>query len=78
MGIHLLPTYWKQGYGYEATYAVIQYAFMKLEAKALFAGHHPQNKASSQLLKRLNFQYLSNQFYEPTGLFHPWYRKDSL
>ena len=40
---------------------------------ALFAGHNPKNTASAQLLKRLGFTYKQDEFYPPTGLYHPSY-----
>ena len=73
IGFHLLTVYWHQGYAYEAAKAVIHYAFHTLHAKSLFAGHHPDNLASFQLLKRLKFQYTGDEFFAPTGLDHPSY-----
>lgn len=73
IGFHLRPTYWRQGYGMEAAQAVIHYAFSVLKAPGLFAGHHPSNTASSNLLLKLGFQYMGDQFYQPTGLYHPSY-----
>ena len=49
IGIHLLPAFWGKGFAREALHAVIDYSFNTLEAKALFAGHHPANDASKQL-----------------------------
>ena len=77
-GIHLRPEYWGQGYGTEAAEAVIQYAFTVLKAKKLFAGHNPNNEKSRKLLHRLGFIYVGDEFYEPTGLYHPSYKLQSL
>lgn len=73
LGFHLRPKYWRQGYGSEAARAVIKYAYDILKADALFAGHHPNNKASSKVLVKLGFHYIGDEFYEPTGLYHPSY-----
>ena len=73
IGFHLRPEYWKQGYAFEGTAAVIKYAFNVLKADSLFAGHHPKNIASSKLLTQLGFHYIGDEFYEPTGLYHPSY-----
>ena len=73
IGTHLRPKYWSQGYGFEASKAVIDYSFNILKVDTLFAGHHPQNQASEKLLKKLGFQSIGKSFYEPTGLFHPSY-----
>jgi [ribosomal protein S5]-alanine N-acetyltransferase len=72
-GIHLRPDFWGKGLATEAALTVIRYAFDKLNADALFAGHHPDNVASRQLLSKLGFVYTHDCFYAPTGLMHPSY-----
>ncbi len=78
IGFHLRKLYWGQGYAYEAATRVIQYAFTELNAVKLYAGHHPQNIGSRKLLSRLGFQYIGDDFYEPTGLYHPSYEMTGL
>ncbi len=73
IGFHLRKKYWGQGYAYEAASVVIKYAFTTLNAVKLYAGHHPENIRSRKLLTRLGFQYIGDNFYEPTGLYHPSY-----
>lgn len=73
IGFHLRPEFWGQGYAKEAANAVIDYAFSVLGAKKLFAGHNPNNTASQKVLNKLGFSYVGDEFYEPTGLFHPSY-----
>jgi RimJ/RimL family protein N-acetyltransferase len=73
LGVHIRPAYWRQGLAVEAGRAVIAHAFDKLDARGLFAGHHPQNDASMSMLKRLGFRYSHDERYEPTGLMHPSY-----
>lgn len=73
MGFHLRRIYWGQGYAFEAAAEVVKYAFTILNADKLYAGHHPQNIRSGKLLTRLEFQYIGDNFYEPTGLYHPSY-----
>lgn len=73
MGIHLKERYWGLGFASEACSGVIEYAFNTLKVNALFAGHNPKNKASEQLLKRVGFIYTHDEFYQPTGLYHPSY-----
>ena len=73
MGFHLRPQFWGKGYAAEAAMAVIDYAFSVLKADALFAGHHPNNAASAKVLLKLGFRYIGDEFYEPTGLYHPSY-----
>lgn len=73
LGFHLREKYWGQGYAAEAAKAAIDYSFHLLNAEKLYAGHHPQNKASEKLLMKLGFQCIGNDFYTPTGLYHPLY-----
>ena len=73
MGVHLRPEFWRQGYGAEACNAVIQYGFTVLNVEKLFAGHNPNNTASRKLLKKLGFAFIGDEFYAPTGLYHPSY-----
>lgn len=73
IGFHLRPFFWGQGYAIEAARAVIDYAFTVLQAEGLFAGHNSQNTASKKVLTRLGFCYVGDEFYEPTGLYHPSY-----
>ena len=75
LGIHLKPEFWGRGIAAEACRAVIRYAFAELDAEGLFAGHHPENQRSRRLLERLGFVYTGNEFYSPTGLYHPSYEK---
>lgn len=73
IGFHLRKKFWGKGYASEAARAVINYCFAELNASKLFAGHHPQNNNSKKLLQRLGFQYIGDNYYEPTGLYHPSY-----
>lgn len=73
IGFHLRPAFWGRGYAGEAARAVIHDAFTARGVSALFAGHHPENAASRKLLKSLGFVYIGDQFYGPTGLYHPSY-----
>lgn len=73
LGFHLLPEFWGQGYAAEGAKGVIEYAFSVLKAEALFAGHNPNNKVSAKILGKLGFNYIGEEFYEPTGLYHPSY-----
>lgn len=74
IGFHLRKKYWNQGYATEAARAVINFAFNILKAENLFAGHNPNNKGSQKVLQKLGFIYIRDEFYEPTGLYHPSYK----
>ncbi|HEX2983023.1 MAG TPA: GNAT family N-acetyltransferase [Ignavibacteriales bacterium] len=73
LGIHLKKDYWGKGFAQEACSAVISYAFNRLKAEALFAGHNPNNTASARLLQKLGFKYVRDEYFPPTGLYHPSY-----
>ncbi|QEH62224.1 GNAT family N-acetyltransferase [Spiroplasma chinense] len=72
-GFYLKKEFWHKGLAKEAFGAIIEYSFNKLKAKELRAGHHPLNDASKNLLKKMNFQYFQDSYYEPTNLLHPLY-----
>ncbi|MEK4053248.1 GNAT family N-acetyltransferase [Paenibacillus sp. FSL F4-0087] len=73
LGFHLTRDHRGKGYAMEAARAVIHYAFGELKAKALFAGHHPDNEVSRHMLSKLGFEYVRDERYEPTGLMRPSY-----
>ncbi len=73
LGVHIRPPFWRRGLALEAARAVIQHAFAALGARALFAGHNPDNHASRALLEKLGFRYTHDELYPPTGLLHPSY-----
>lgn len=73
IGFHLKREFWGKGYGTKVANLIIEYAFKEKKVKALFAGHNPNNIASSKVLAKLGFKYIGKEFYEPTGLFHPSY-----
>jgi len=73
VGYYLRPAYWGKGFAAEAGRAVITYAFEMLNAKTLFAGHHPENAASGKVLQKLGFHFTHKELYPPTGLMHHSY-----
>ena len=48
LGFHLVPSAWGRGLASEGALATIAHAFGPLGARALFAGHHPDNAASQR------------------------------
>ena len=73
LGFHLVPEAWGRGYATEAASAVARLAFERLGAARVFAGHHPENRASGAVLRKLGFEFVRDVFFEPTGLMHPLY-----
>lgn len=74
LGFQLLPQYWGKGYARECASFSISHALNDLGAKNIYAGHHPDNESSRNLLARLGFRQIDTVFYEPTGLQHPFYK----
>lgn len=74
IGFHLHAERWHAGLAAEAATAVIAHAFGVLHAHALFAGHHPDNRASQALLTRLGFRYTHDEPFAATGRMHRSYR----
>jgi [ribosomal protein S5]-alanine N-acetyltransferase len=73
LGFHLRPAFWGRGLAEEAGRAAVTFAFETLGAKALFAGHHPANSASRQVLAKLGFDFTHEEFYPRTRLMHSSY-----
>lgn len=73
LGVHIRPEFWRRGFAEEASRVAIAFAFSKLNASALFAGHHPENESSRRLLAKLGFQFTHEELYAPTGRLHPSY-----
>jgi ribosomal-protein-alanine N-acetyltransferase len=73
LGVHLRPAFWKKGFAKESAAAMISYGFDVLGAEAFFAGHHPANDTSRDLLLKLGFVRTHEELYQPTGLMHPSY-----
>lgn len=73
LGFQLLPAYWNKGYASEAAKFSVIYALEVLNARNIYAGHHPENASSGKLLAKLGFKPFRTEFYEPTGLYHPLY-----
>ncbi len=73
LGFHLRRTYWGKGFGTEAAKAILTYGIEVVGLSAVFAGHHPDNASSRNVLLKLGFEEIGMEFYEPTGLMHPSY-----
>lgn len=73
LGFQICEGHWRKGYAMESSLRVIEHAFSDLRVNALFAGHHPKNVPSRNLLIRLGFRFVENEFYAPTGRMHPGY-----
>jgi len=76
LGFHLRSAFWGRGLAGEAAAATVEFAFGRLAARGLFAGHHPDNAASRAVLLRLGFRHTHDEWYAPTAAMHPSYRRD--
>ncbi|OPA86336.1 hypothetical protein BFW87_26730 [Pseudomonas fluorescens] len=72
-GCQLRRAFWSRQLGREAGEAVIAYAFKDKRVQALYAGHHPDNIASSEFLRHLGFAHTHDELYALTGLMEPCY-----
>src|SRR5204863_1699390 len=73
VGFHVVKRCWGKGFGTQAALAALEYAWEDLQLSKVYAGHHPDNRASERILKKLGFEFIENVFYKPTGLMHPSY-----
>jgi len=73
LGFHIRKQFWGQGIATEAARGVCRWASENLHTAGLFAGHHPQNRASKAVLQKLGFVFTHEEPYGPTGLLHPSY-----
>lgn len=55
LGYMLSKEYWNKGYMSEALGAILQYGFHRLDLHRVQAWTHPENKASTRLLKKYGF-----------------------
>ena len=58
LGYALLPEYWRQGYAYEASLAVLKDGQDSYNLAVVAAITSPHNKASNGLLKKLGFSFV--------------------
>ncbi|HEX6441350.1 MAG TPA: GNAT family N-acetyltransferase [Stellaceae bacterium] len=73
VGFHIVRRCWGRGFASEAARGALDYGWRELRLAKIYAGHHPDNRASKHILDRLGFTFLDKLFYEPTGLLHPSY-----
>ncbi|HXI26446.1 MAG TPA: GNAT family N-acetyltransferase [Pyrinomonadaceae bacterium] len=57
IGFAFLPAYWKKGYAYEASAAVLEHARKNLSIDRVLAITTPDNEASAKLLVKLGLRF---------------------
>ena len=75
---HLVKAKWGNGYAFEVAQGVVRHAFEKLQFPVLRAGQHPDHVNSKKILLKLEFTFVDEVFYKPTGLMHPTYELKTL
>lgn len=73
VGFHLVKRWLGKGFATVPAFGALEYAWEKLRLSQVYARHHPCNRASEKILKKLGFEFIGNVLYEPTGLMHPSY-----
>ena len=73
LGFHIVRRCWGRGFATEAAQGALNDGWRQLHLSKIYAGHHPDNRASQQILEKLRFTFLDSVFYEPTGRMHPSY-----
>jgi RimJ/RimL family protein N-acetyltransferase len=70
VGFHLRPEHWGHGLAAEAAGKALEHAFEVVGARAVFAGHHPENSASQKTVRKLGLRHTHEELYPPTGRLH--------
>ena len=73
LGYRLKLSFWGKGFATEAATALLHYSKTKLNQKVAYAFVLPQNNASVQTLKRLQFQYLEPMIH--ANISHDLYQR---
>ncbi len=68
----LIPTYWRQGYGSEASRALIEHVFTSYEVERAVVEMDVPNRSSVALAESLGFTYIRT--FEEPGARHPEHR----
>jgi GNAT acetyltransferase-like protein len=58
------------GLATEAARGVLEYAWHKSRLSKVYAGDHPDNRASQRILEKLGFEFIGTVLYGPTGAVH--------
>lgn len=74
LGYRFLPAYWGKGIATESCKAILAYAFETLQLSKVIAFVNPENSASSNVLKKLNFQFEKTAPYPNETDPVLWYR----
>ncbi|MEM1121026.1 MAG: GNAT family N-acetyltransferase, partial [Bacteroidota bacterium] len=58
LGYRFIEEYWRNGYGYEAAQASVDFGFKLMKLPKISAYLDPENEGSMRILKKCNLQYV--------------------
>jgi len=73
LGYRFLPEYWGMGIATEASHAILNYGFEKLELRKIIAIAMKENKASIKVMEKVGMEFDKFAPYEPGGEDVVWY-----
>ena len=74
IGYRFLPEYWNKGIATEASKAIIQYGFEKLDLKRIIGITMAENEASSKVLLKSGLHFYKIDEYEGDRAQYNWYK----
>ncbi|MDG1476406.1 MAG: GNAT family N-acetyltransferase [Vicingaceae bacterium] len=73
IGYRFLPKYWGKGYATEASQAILEYGFDKLELRRIIAIAMKENIASTRVMEKIGMKFDKFAPYEPGSKDVAWY-----
>lgn len=74
LGYRFLPEYWGKGIATESSQVILKYAFRNFNLKEIFGFVYPENPASGNVLRKLNFTKTATKPYPNETKIVNWYR----
>jgi ribosomal-protein-alanine N-acetyltransferase len=71
LGYRLIRKFWGQGYATEASVALVNHGFEKMQLEEIFAAAHLENDRSNAILTKIGFTFLER--FEYDNAIHNWY-----
>ncbi len=71
LGYRFIPRYWGKGYGYESTFASLNYIVKMLDLKKVCGAAHIDNIGSNRILQKVGLKFINEFIYD--GAKHNWY-----
>lgn len=74
LGYRLKKQFWGQGIATETALESLNYGFINLNLKEIYAGAHVENVASNKVLQKVGLKFIETFQYD--GAPHNWYKID--